>query len=55
MSNTMFFVESKEDADKLQKMGYQLINCSNGIYTFLNNGSMNFGNINVTFTNNLCF
>ena len=57
MSNnaTMFFVTSKEDADKLTKLGFHMIDLSSkDVYTFLNDQSINFSNIKVTYTNHFC-
>lgn len=57
MSNnaTMFFVTSKEDADKLTKLGFYMIDhSSKDVYTFLNDQSINFSNIKVTYTNHFC-
>lgn len=51
---TMFFVTSKEDADKLIKLGFEMIDHSNGIYTFINDQRINFTDIDVTYTNRLC-
>lgn len=52
---TMFFVTSKEDADKLTKLGFHMIDhSSKDVYTFLNDQSINFSNIKVTYTNHFC-
>lgn len=51
----MFFVTSKEDADKLTKLGFHMIDhSSKDVYTFLNDQSINFSNIKVTYTNHFC-
>lgn len=51
-------VKDEETAEKLKNLNFQLIDFSDGIYTFLNNASFHFSNdIDVTkikYSNMLC-
>ncbi|MDF2884230.1 MAG: hypothetical protein K0R54_4797 [Clostridiaceae bacterium] len=54
MPNNLICTSDKETADKLIKLGFKVLKSSNGIYTFINDVSSNFEQIDETkiFTTN---
>lgn len=42
MKNALIKTKDKESADKLVSLGFQLISQDSGIYTFINDGNIQF-------------
>ena len=47
------FIKTKDEEtkDKLVKCGFELIDFSGGVYTFLNSSTMNFEDVKIVYSN----
>lgn len=56
MKSKFIITTSEVSAEMLEAAGFELISQSSGQWTFLNNGKMQFSNLEkITFTNKLLF
>ena len=57
--NKAMFIKTQDSntADELKKIGFKLVDCTNGTWTFMNNPDcpLTFDNNKVVYTNMLCF